>query len=105
MAAKPPAAAIACSVAGVARLSSLPGCAASAQSKGADNLTLCQFGTDTAKHWFCKTCGIYTHFQRRSDPGQYGVKAALLDRVNPSDLGEVPWTDGVNHPSDRSKPS
>lgn len=72
--------------------------------KGADNLTLYQFGTHTAKHWFCKTCGIYTHHQRRSDPSQYGINAAILDGINPRDLGQIPWIDGVNHPAD-AKPS
>lgn len=70
-------------------------------TRGADNLTLYQFGTGTAKHWFCKTCGIYTHHQRRSNPNEYGVNAACLEGVNPRDLEPVAWTDGVNHPSDR----
>jgi len=70
--------------------------------RGAENLTLYQFGTRTAKHWFCKTCGIYTHHQRRSNPNEYGVNAACLDGVNPRDLDPVPWADGVNHPSDRA---
>ncbi|OOY03861.1 MULTISPECIES: GFA family protein [unclassified Thioclava] len=69
--------------------------------KGEDNLTLYQFGTMTAKHYFCKTCGIYTHHQRRSNPNQYGVNAACLEGVNPRDLDPVPWNDGVNHPTDR----
>lgn len=69
--------------------------------QGLDNLTLYQFGTQTAKHWFCKTCGIYTHHQRRSNPNEYGVNVAILDGINPRDLGQVPWVDGVNHPSDR----
>jgi hypothetical protein len=69
--------------------------------KGADNLSLYQWGTGAAKHWFCKTCGIYTHHQRRSNPNEYGVNAACLEGVNPRDLGAVPWVDGVNHPSDR----
>ena len=69
--------------------------------QGAANLTLYQWGTRTAKHWFCKTCGIYTHHQRRSNPNEYGVNVAILDGINPRDLGDVPWSDGVNHPSDR----
>lgn len=69
--------------------------------KGAENLTLYQFGTHTAKHWFCRICGIYTHHQRRSNPNEYGVNAACLEGVNPRDLDPVPWSDGVNHPSDR----
>lgn len=69
--------------------------------QGADNLTLYQWGTRTAQHWFCKTCGIYTHHRRRSNPNEYGVNVAILEGVNPHELGEVPWSDGVNHPSDR----
>ncbi|MDF1803092.1 GFA family protein [Thalassovita sp.] len=69
--------------------------------KGADKLTLYQWGTKTAKHYFCSVCGIYTHHQRRSNPNEYGVNAAALEGVNPRDLGEVPWADGVNHPTDR----
>ena len=69
--------------------------------KGADHLSLYQFGTGTAKHWFCKSCGIYTHHQRRSNPNQYGVNAGAIEGLNPRDLDPVPWADGVNHPSDR----
>lgn len=69
--------------------------------KGAENLTLYQFGTYTAKHYFCKTCGIYTHHQRRSNPNQFGVNAANIDGVNPRDFEPIPWNDGVNHPADR----
>lgn len=69
--------------------------------RGADKLTLYQWGTGTAKHWFCGICGVYTHHQRRSNPHEYGVNLGCLDGVNPKDLGDVPWVDGVNHPSDR----
>lgn len=67
---------------------------------GEDNLTLYQFNTGTAKHYFCRTCGIYTHHQRRSDPSQYGVNVACLEGVSPFDFAEVPVSDGVFHPSD-----
>lgn len=67
---------------------------------GEDNLTLYQFNTGTAKHYFCRTCGIYTHHQRRSDPSQYGVNVACLAGVSPFDFAEVPVSDGVFHPSD-----
>ncbi len=69
--------------------------------QGGENLSLYQWGTRAAKHWFCKTCGIYTHHQRRSNPQQFGVNVAILAGVNPRDLGDVPWVDGVNHPADR----
>ena len=67
---------------------------------GADNLTDYRFNTGTAQHYFCKTCSIYTHRRRRSNPNEYGVNVGCLDGVNPRDLGPVDWTDGVNHPSD-----
>ena len=72
---------------------------------GEDNLTLYQFNTRAAKHWFCKTCGIYTHHQRRSNPGEYGVNVACLQGVSPFDFTEVPVEDGVAHPSDTGRPS
>jgi len=67
---------------------------------GADALTLYQFNTMTAKHYFCSKCGIYTHHQRRSNPSQYGVNAACLEGVSPFDFAEVPVNDGVQHPAD-----
>ena len=68
--------------------------------RGAQNLTLYQWGTGTAKHWFCKTCGIYTHHQRRSNPLQYGINTGILDGISPRYFGAVPMMDGVNHPAD-----
>ncbi|MFD1795065.1 GFA family protein [Paracoccus aurantiacus] len=69
--------------------------------KGGDALSLYQFNTGTAKHYFCRHCGIYTHHQRRSNPNEYGVNAGALEGLNPRDLDPVPWSDGVSHPSDR----
>jgi hypothetical protein len=67
---------------------------------GEDNLTLYQFNTKTAKHYFCKICGIYTHHQRRSNPNQFGVNVACIDGVSPFDFPEVVVMDGVSHPAD-----
>lgn len=67
---------------------------------GQDNLQVYQFNTRAARHWFCRTCGIYTHHQRRSNPQQYGVNVACLAGISPYDLDEVPLLDGVNHPKD-----
>ncbi|KGB83497.1 aldehyde-activating protein [Rhodovulum sp. NI22] len=72
--------------------------------KGADHIALYTWGTGVAKHYFCPTCGIYTHHQRRSNPNEYGVNVGALEGVNPSKLGEIPWSDGVNHESDQPKP-
>lgn len=70
---------------------------------GAENLSEYRFNSGSAKHYFCKTCGIYTHHQRRSNPLQYGVNSACLEGVSPFDFEEVPVLDGVNHPKDSGK--
>ena len=69
--------------------------------KGAQTLALYQWGTNTAEHYFCPICGIYTHHRRRSNPNEYGVNLGALEGVNPSKLGDIPWSDGVNHSSDQ----
>ncbi|MDG3042239.1 GFA family protein [Roseicyclus marinus] len=71
---------------------------------GEDNLTLYQFGTLTAQHFFCRTCGIYTHHQRRSNPEQFGVNLACLKDFSVWDLPEIPVNDGIHHPSDGAPP-
>lgn len=70
-------------------------------TKGAQLLSLYQFNTHTAKHYFCSKCGIYTHHQRRSNPQQYGFNIACLEGVNPLKLKNIPTFDGINHPADR----
>ncbi len=69
--------------------------------KGHECLTLYTWGTGTAKHYFCRNCGIYTHHQRRSRPDVYGVNIGALEGVNPSEFAPFGWVDGVNHPSDK----
>lgn len=66
---------------------------------GADNLAFYQFGTNVAEHYFCKTCGIYTHHRRRSNPAEIGVNIACLVGQSPL-LSEVIVHDGQNHPTD-----
>jgi hypothetical protein len=68
--------------------------------QGEDNLALYQFHTGMAKHYFCKTCGIYTHLQRRSNPGRFGINVACIEGVSPFDFAEIQVVDGVSHPSD-----
>ncbi|MDN3616572.1 MAG: GFA family protein [Vibrio gallaecicus] len=68
---------------------------------GHDFLKLYQFNTNTAKHYFCSNCGIYTHHQRRSNPSEYGFNIGCLEGVNPYEIGDIDVMDGVNHPADR----
>jgi hypothetical protein len=69
-------------------------------TEGEQLLTVYQFNTMAAKHYFCSRCGIHLYHQRRVDPTQIGVNAACLDGVSPYDFPEVPVADGVNHPLD-----
>jgi len=69
--------------------------------KGSEALKLYQFNTNTAKHYFCSHCGIYTHHQRRLNPAECGVNVACLEGINPLKIKDIPTSDGVNHPADK----
>ena len=51
--------------------------------KGKENLTSYKFNTMIAEHFFCKTCGIYTHHNRRSDPNGAAINIGCIDAINP----------------------
>ena len=72
---------------------------------GEDKLSSYRFNTEAAEHFFCSTCGIYTHHQRRSNQAQYGVNVACLEGVSPFDFHAVPVMDGVRHPNDTGAPA
>ena len=63
--------------------------------KGADKLSLYQWNTRTAKHYFCRVCGIYTHHQRRSDPTRFGFNVACIEGVDVNQLGHISLGDGA----------
>ncbi|MFL2896474.1 MAG: GFA family protein [Candidatus Pelagibacter sp.] len=69
--------------------------------KGEDFLTLYQFKTKTAQHYFCKVCGIHTHNRPRINPKIYGVNIACVEGVKPFEIKDVPVNDGENHPLDQ----
>ena len=54
---------------------------------GEAELTLYQFNTKTAKHYFCRTCGIYPFHRPRVAPDQYAINVNCLEGV---DLEEIP---------------
>ncbi|WP_020675900.1 GFA family protein [Geopsychrobacter electrodiphilus] len=50
---------------------------------GEEYLTLYQFNTQRARHFFCKVCGIYTFHNPRSNPALTRVNSGCLDGVDP----------------------
>lgn len=72
---------------------------------GQDNIGLYVWGSQTAKHYFCKTCGNYTHHQRRSDPRETGINLGCFEGVLPEDFEPIATTDGINHSKDRDPAS
>lgn len=60
-------------------------------------LRLYQFGTRQAEHFFCGTCGCYTHHRRSSATSEFGVNLGGLDGVNPAKLDPIEWLDGVTY--------
>jgi hypothetical protein len=49
---------------------------------GKDDLTTYEFNTKTAKHTFCKVCGIHPFYIPRSDPDKIDVNARCLDDID-----------------------
>jgi len=50
--------------------------------KGKNNLSSYKFNTMKAEHFFCKTCGIYTHHNRRNDPNGVGINIGCIDEID-----------------------
>ncbi|KPJ95001.1 MAG: aldehyde-activating protein [Gammaproteobacteria bacterium SG8_11] len=48
-----------------------------------DTLGLYQFGAKTAKHYFCKHCGIYTFHETARMPGHYRANLGCIEGVDP----------------------
>ncbi|HTE42351.1 MAG TPA: GFA family protein [Steroidobacteraceae bacterium] len=53
---------------------------------GEDALTLYQFHTHTAKHYFCKVCGIYPFHRKRVTPDFYGINVNCLEGFDPTGI-------------------
>jgi hypothetical protein len=62
---------------------------------GGDMLTTYTFGTHTAKHHFCRHCGIHSYYRPRSHPDKVDVNVRCLDGVDPSEF-QVSTFDGQN---------
>ena len=64
--------------------------------RGEDKLTLYQWNTKIAKHYFCGICGIYTHHKKRRESTKYGFNIACLEDVDPFDIGEIALANGAS---------
>ena len=62
---------------------------------GREDLSTYQFNTRTAKHHFCRHCGVAPFYIPRSDPDKIDVNARCLDGVDPATL-EITRFDGRN---------
>ena len=47
--------------------------------QGADAVITYQFGTRTARHYFCRTCGVQSYYVPRSHPDGISVNLHCLD--------------------------
>ena len=67
---------------------------------GQDDLTTYTFGTHTAQHYFCKTCGIKSYYIPRSHPDGYSVNFRCVDHSNFTNVEIEPfdgsqWEDNI----------
>jgi hypothetical protein len=62
---------------------------------GADDLTVYAFNTGTAKHQFCRRCGVHPFYVPRSDPDKIDVNVRCLEGVDLDRLKVDPF-DGAN---------
>ena len=63
--------------------------------QGSDLLTLYEWNSRRAKHYFCKRCGIYVFHRKRAAPDHFGVNAFCLDGFDPASV-KVRATDGAD---------
>lgn len=53
---------------------------------GAEQLAEYQFHTHTARHFFCKVCGIYPFHRKRVTPDHFGINVFCLDDFDPAGI-------------------
>lgn len=54
--------------------------------QGEESLSEYQFLTRTARHFFCKVCGIYPFHRKRTAPDHYGINVFCLEDADLSDI-------------------
>ena len=63
--------------------------------QGEDALTLYQFNTRVARHFFCRHCGVYPFHQTRKDPQRWRANIGCLEGIDPYTL-EADLADGAS---------
>ena len=61
--------------------------------RGAHELAEYTFNTNTARHLFCRTCGVKSFYVPRSNPDGYSVNARCLERASIERLEIEPFDD------------
>ena len=64
-------------------------------TRGEDKLSLYQWNTKIAKHYFCSICGIYTHHQRRSVPTELGFNLACIEGIDMASIEAIGASNGA----------
>jgi len=62
--------------------------------QGEESLSEYQFHTHTARHYFCRHCGIYPFHRKRVTPDFFGVNVFCLEDFDPVGI-PVRHTDGI----------
>jgi hypothetical protein len=60
---------------------------------GADVLSEYRFNTGTARHLFCRRCGVKSFYVPRSNPEGYSVNLRCLDRASITEVTIEPFDD------------
>lgn len=63
--------------------------------EGRNMLTLYEWNTRRAKHYFCLACGVYVFHRKRAAPDHFGVNIFCLDGFDASSIPVHP-TEGAN---------
>jgi hypothetical protein len=63
--------------------------------QGQEDLTLYQWNTRLARHYFCRHCGIYVFHRKRAAPDHFGINVFCLEGFDPATV-PVRATEGAS---------
>ena len=70
--------------------------------KGAESLSEYRFNTGTARHLFCRHCGVKSFYVPRSNPDGYSVNVRCLDPATIEHIEVKLFDDGAREVADAS---